>query len=404
MHFSAKTLLAVFSATLLAGVRADDCSDGPVDSFVGWGKKGYNPNTPFCQTKWKAGLVVTGLEAWATKYHVSGVQFTYSDGSKGAVIGNTVFGDNKNGDNSEGGDGKHFAINWGAEDKITKMECATSKDGKALGLINIEVAGKKLSVGSVSDGDSVSTASGLLLGASGETNAFPSYFTPLFMGVNNNEAEIIDIKFDEDLAEVNKKQEGMKSVTLNEVYIKNTNPIDPAANNTAQGWTFVGSVAKTKTSSLSTTKTNTFSISQSIEIGGKIGLPFVAEGSISSTTGAEYSYSTATEKMKSDSETFTLTWSQLATQTQDLIMPGHAKHCTAKSVEGNYHGDYTSTVQITVSGKKFTFQQRGTFDSVSYTDAQSECKDVLIKDIPGSSKQVNAASTMKGKRQVAFLA
>ena len=411
MVFSTRNILAGLATGLLAvrGVRADDCDEnaGPFQETSHFGKQGYNPSTGFCHTKWTAGLIVTGMEVWGTNYHVSGVRFTYSDSSIGPVQGATNFGNNKQEDNQQGGDKKHDFITWTTKDQITNFKAATSKDGKALGLIHIEVAGKTLTVGqdNVGDGTEVNIGSGVLLGASGETNNFPSYWTPLFLAISDGNAEITEMKFDKSLDDVNKQQDGISSVVLADVYLKNTNTAsgNSSDNSQSQSYSFTGSQSVTSSTSLTTTNTNTFGLSVSLEVGGEVGLPLVAEGSTKLTTTASYDYSTSTAKGTSSSDQHTIGWNLGSSASGDLVKPGHAKHCKATIISGHYNGGYTSTVSMTVKGKPFTFQQRGTFDSISYSNVDQSCEDVLIKDIPSGANSTDASSTVKDGKRAVFL-
>jgi hypothetical protein len=47
--------------------------------------KGY-----FCDTKWKTGLVICGVQTWAYKYHQKGFKVKYSDGTWGPLHGTTM--------------------------------------------------------------------------------------------------------------------------------------------------------------------------------------------------------------------------------------------------------------------------------------------------------------------------
>lgn len=130
-------------------------------------------------------------------------------------------------------------------------------------------------------------------------------------------------------------------------------------------------------------------------MGGEIGLPFVAEGSVKSTTSVNYEYSTATTEMSSSSSQQAFSWNQGSTQTSDLIAPGMAMHCKASTFTGAYSGSYTSTVQFTVNGKVFTFKERGTFNSISWTEAFPSCQNVRLSDVPINANTTSASSTTK---------
>lgn len=199
MRYSVSNALKGIAYTLfVAGVaRADDCSDGPANQPIQkWGKDVDNGG--FCHTQWTQGLVVTGIEVWATAWQITGVQMTYSDGTKAPLQGQT------NGD-------RHDAINWGAQDTITKMAVGNNYAGDGLGIIHIEVGGKtfdvRTDIGST-NGEPVTLATGLLIGASGNSPDFVRVWRPLFMGTTDGKAaKITSMKFDDDLDDINKRQQ-----------------------------------------------------------------------------------------------------------------------------------------------------------------------------------------------------
>lgn len=98
----------------------------------------------------------------------------------------------------------------GPDDVVTNMKLAGNYAGDGLGLVHVEVAGKTLDVRSDTgsyNGEDVTLASGLFLGASGEAGDFVHLWTPLFMGVNTGSATIVDVKFDDNLDDINKRQQ-----------------------------------------------------------------------------------------------------------------------------------------------------------------------------------------------------
>lgn len=200
MRFSINNTFIGFAAALSAAgiARADDCSDGPANQpLKSWGKSS-NKGGGFCATPWAAGKVVTGIEVWATAWQITGIQLTYSDGTKPTLQGQT------NGD-------RHDSISWNSEDTITKMNLAGNYAADGLGLVHVEVAGKTLDVRSDTgsfNGDTVTLATGIFLGASGEAPDFVRLWTPLFMGATSGQnATITAIDFDDSLDDVNKKQQ-----------------------------------------------------------------------------------------------------------------------------------------------------------------------------------------------------
>ena len=196
MRYRASATLLVLSA-LTSIARADDCTDGPINQPIQtWGKDVSNGG--FCHTQWTTGLSVTGVEVWATQWQITGIQLTYSDGTKGPVQGQT------------NGDYSHDAINWDVTKPITAMKLAGNYAGDGLGLVHIEVDGKTLDVKSdvgSNTGDNVVLATGTMLGASGEAPDFVRAWRPLFMGEANGGAQITDVAFDDSLEDMNAKQQ-----------------------------------------------------------------------------------------------------------------------------------------------------------------------------------------------------
>lgn len=196
MRFTKAIFAGVISALYIAGgVSAlDDCDVGPYASHNFMGYPGKYP-VYFCNSKWKSGAVVTGIEVWATAWQIKGIRLEYSDGS-----------DHMAGTN--GGD-RHDVLRWDAADKITDMKLAVNYAGDALGLVHVEVGEKKLDVRSdtgPSNGDEWNIGSGYMLGHAGDNGAMVSNWIPLFLGQTTGKAEITNIKFNDNLDEVNKQQ------------------------------------------------------------------------------------------------------------------------------------------------------------------------------------------------------
>lgn len=191
----------------------------------------------------------------------------------------------------------------------------------------------------------------------------------------------------------------MSSVNVAEAWIVNTTPIGTAGAN--QSWIFQGTSTVTTETTISTTKTHTFGLSLAVTLGGKIGIPFVAEGEAESTLTASYQYATATEDSTADTKTTGFTWSQLSA-VGNVLMPGQGVHCTASAIQGTFNSDYSSTVQFVVRGKTFSFQQRGTFQNTSYTTAHDQCTVVAIGGIPPNTPTTPATSTTSKMRERTF--
>ena len=191
----------------------------------------------------------------------------------------------------------------------------------------------------------------------------------------------------------NKRHRGISSVSLSEVYIVNSNPVNSTNEN--QAWSFTGSTTKEKSSSFSTTTQNTFGLSEAATVSASVGVPEIASLSVSSTTTASYEYQQASTSTSENSDTQTLQWSQQSSDSSDLIEPGNAMHCTASAFCGSYDGGYTSTVQVTVNGKVYTFKQHGTFKGISWSSSFTKCGKVKAADIPAGANTTQAISSTK---------
>ncbi|KAK4499990.1 hypothetical protein PRZ48_008176 [Zasmidium cellare] len=351
---------------------SDDCNGGPMDGHKSYGNLD-KPDT-FCDTQWRNGLSVTGIEVWATAWQIKGIQLTYSDGTKPPLQGQAE------------GD-RHQSINWNESDRITRMKLAINYAGDALGLVHVEVGSKSLDVRSDTgsfDGDDITLATGILLGANGVAGGFVDRWTPLFMGEHNGKAQITNIVMDDSIDDLNAKQQGMEFLALDSVYFQNSNP--PGGEK--QGWNFQGKSGKAVSSSLSTTQTTTYGLTQSVEISASVEVPEIAKVSVQSTTTGKWEYADATTTTASDTDTTELDWDM----SNDNLAPGHAMNCTAMTIKGVYDGGYTATVAFQVNGQSFDMKQHGSFKSIGYLKAWRNCGDVLVSEIPGDATVADGIS------------
>lgn len=211
MFFSPKKLL--LGATLLLSpflAAADDCSEGPwtdVSSTGGGGGGG------FCATKWKSGVVITGVEAWANDKGVRAIQFYYSDGSNSNLYGK-IDGD------------RHAKMEWDpAVDTIDQVRTWGNGRGENLGRVQIRTTqGKELDVGKDTNGQDTfesKVASGILLGAFGASGDLIDSLGFIFLKSKIERISIDDVVFKETPEELNKRMEGLTTVILD--YADHTN-------------------------------------------------------------------------------------------------------------------------------------------------------------------------------------
>jgi hypothetical protein len=193
------TILSLAGVAL--GDDKDDCTQGPTDGPLKyWGKTGSGQQG-FCHTQWTHGLVVVGIEVWATQWQIKGIKLTYSDGTSPPMEGDP-----------SGDQNRHDSISWNPQDQVTAFKLAGNYAGDGLGLVHIEVAGKTLDVRSDTgsfNGDTVDVGSGILLGAKGEAGPpgdFVRAWAPVFLGKSSGPASILDVVYDDDLNDLTNRQ------------------------------------------------------------------------------------------------------------------------------------------------------------------------------------------------------
>ncbi|RDL34412.1 uncharacterized protein BP5553_07540 [Venustampulla echinocandica] len=381
MRFSNQTLLTGATTLLsLASLgRADGCEKGPFGDSHKFGKTGGGY---YCDTAWDKGLVITGLEVWANEWHVKGIQWAYSDGTKSVVRGMNV------GDRNQ-------AITWGAGDKITRLQMWGNYAGDAVGKIEIETSsGKKLSQGSdvgTFGGEPVLTHSGILLGGRGSSNDFVNELEMLFLASNVQKggAVITAVKFQDNLDDWNKKMKGIETTSLDAAYFINSNK-----KGSKQSYQFSKSLSRSVGKTLTQQYSTTLGASVSVTVGAEVEVPLF-KASESVTASASYSY----EAMDSTSTDTTTTGSLTWTLGGDLE-PNHCVECTGSAIGGTYESDYESTVTITLAtGQKFKITQPGHFNSTNWAKSSTECKDIPIKDCPKTATEIGGGT----KRGVVFI-
>ncbi|KAF2792567.1 hypothetical protein K505DRAFT_418383 [Melanomma pulvis-pyrius CBS 109.77] len=364
MLFSATKLLLGAACLLFGAAQAqDDCGEGPWQDVSYTGGDGGGR---FCATKWKAGVVVTGVEVWADKGSVRAVQFYYSDGTNSQQWGK-VDGD------------KHARLDWDpAVDGISQIKTWGNGRAQYLGRVFIRTKkGAELDVGKDTSGQDTfetNVASGIMLGAFGSCGDRIDNMGFLFLKSKIEKITIDDVVFSETPEMLNARMEGLETVILD--YADHTNA-NTAATET---FTFGKTDTKSTTKSFSNTATNSFGWSTATELSGKI-----LDLGASSTTTLKYDYSKATTEESSTTNTVMLTYS-VAT----VLAPGQRTFCRATAMSGTYKGDYTSTVNIWLEdGTTFGFEQEGTMEQVNWSKASSVCQD---NDFPPEKRAVKFIS------------
>lgn len=186
MFYNPRSLLMGAAALLFSGLAsAADCANGPWTNvlIIGGGGGG-----PWCNTKYDQGIVVTGMEVWASKKAVRAVQFYYSDGSNSGMVG-------KLDDVRE-----HQRIDWDpSKDGISQFKSWGNGNGKYLGRVYLRLkSGGELNVGKDTDGQDVfetDVQSGIMLGAFGNSGDSIDNMGMLFLKSKVSKVTIEDVAF-----------------------------------------------------------------------------------------------------------------------------------------------------------------------------------------------------------------
>lgn len=96
------------------------------------------------------------------------------------------------------------------------------------------------------------------------------------------------------------------SVDFQTSYFKNTN--DPATSTENMSWTWDASTTGGISKSVAYPASNTFGLNLAIMVGGKVGLPLVAEGEALSTTTVSHEYGSFLQTTTETSSTQSFTW------------------------------------------------------------------------------------------------
>lgn len=186
MYFNLRSLLAGAAAlSLFVGVTTADCTNGPWTDVTTTGGQGGGA---WCATKYDQGIVITGVEVWASQYAVRALQFYYSDGTDSGMIGQAQAVT------------EHNRIDWDpTKDGISQMKTWGNGDGHFLGRLYLRLkSGGELSVGKDTDDQNVyetDVQSGVLLGAFGNNGNTIDKFGALFLRSKVNKVTVEDVTF-----------------------------------------------------------------------------------------------------------------------------------------------------------------------------------------------------------------
>lgn len=154
----------------------------------------------YCVSKWKDGLLITGLTTYTKDWKVYGLQATFSDGSKSILYGSTK--------------GAQEHQDWDVTDQITLARMWGDGRGHYLGQIEMQTkSNKDIKMGNGRTDDdgaqNSQTGGGLLMGlilATDKNEPIIIRAGFLFIKGQVKEAKSVEFKFDDDLAALNSKQ------------------------------------------------------------------------------------------------------------------------------------------------------------------------------------------------------
>jgi hypothetical protein len=198
----------------------DDCDN---ESFINSPVSGApwthgSGNTYFCDTKWKNGVLICGIQTWANKYHQRGFRMKYSDDTWGPVHGTVM--QEYEGDNWTGDYAKN-TIEWDCSKPLQDIRMISNYPGfgkygsegvsDAVGGIRLTAPGGVEynvhgDIGSFS-GTTFGLGSGFLVGARGRSGGFLDTLEWRLLASPVQSAEIKSMKFKKDLNTVNKQSE-----------------------------------------------------------------------------------------------------------------------------------------------------------------------------------------------------
>ncbi|KAF2752136.1 hypothetical protein M011DRAFT_482883 [Sporormia fimetaria CBS 119925] len=394
MRFSTTNLL-FGTLPLLSLAAADDCGEGPWGAGTWMGAPRDQIGTPVCESRWKEGHVITEVKIWSGKFHLKGVQFKYSNGDTSMIHGQAE-GDWTPNPNWLG---------WGAKDPVQRIQYWNNwNDGKgpdAMGRLEMTVGSQSREwtsdVGDVTDGDnrgiSVNVESGIILGAVVKAGAWLEGMEFKMLSSQVGKATIVDLKFPETIEQWNAKKDSIETINLKEVWFKNPDTEGE------RKFSFKNGEIPKWSRTIENRQENVFGQGVSLTVGAEIAIPEIVTVKAETTVESHWEMTTARGlQMQQGGD------APLEFAIEGDLMPGKAVHCKATSMVGTFDSSYTAVIEIELdNGKKFTIEQPGHFNSVTWTQAVAVCDDKDISEAPADAI-VAAPKTRRARRALRFQA
>ncbi|KAF2463206.1 uncharacterized protein BDR25DRAFT_397308 [Lindgomyces ingoldianus] len=355
MFFNPRTLLLGTLSLLFTLSSASDCDEGPWAPVSATGSS--DTGSPWCETKWKQGPIITGVEVWSNNERVRAIRFSYSDGSVGELHGR-IDGD------------RHGIISWDpANDKI--IQATTWGDGKAhaLGRLYLKTqTGKELNVGKDTGGQASfdhDVGSGIMMTAFGRQGYDIDQLGFNFLRGEIKKITIGDVKFEENPDDLNAEKKGLQPVSLDYQHLNNINGGDKIYKEVTHKRT-------EKTSKTWTQSTmHTFGIKYSVEISGEV-----------MDIGVKASYELSYQFQRTDTISTTVEDTKEFGWTFKMeVSPGKELYCREFAWQGVFNGKYTSTVSVELEdGYVFQYPESGQMNQVQWSESTDECRDTDFDD------------------------
>ncbi|KAF2203928.1 hypothetical protein GQ43DRAFT_410520 [Delitschia confertaspora ATCC 74209] len=349
--------VTLFSATA-AAVRIGDCAgDGggiwqnqEKIKAIGAADDYKDHGDPFCETKYKQGVVINEIEVWANSEVVRGIRFGYSDGTSSSTHGKAE------GDRNQ-------KIQWdSAHDKVEKITVWGNGIGTRVGKIQIEtLSGKKLEVGRDIKKQTpyeLEVGGGIILASYGAQGFDINKIGFLVIAEPVQHVTISDVVFADDIKAQYAKKQGIESKVLYSTTFENNQKLN-------QTFSFWNTITKTIERSVTETLTTAWGTTVTMELSAE----FMGIGpSFGLQERFDITYAQAEEEKTA--KTTTLTWHHDGT-----VPVGGIVGCVAYTESGSMDSDYTSTVTVDIglNGKKFQFKENGHLKSMGWAQAQSVC-------------------------------
>ncbi|KAF2684117.1 hypothetical protein K458DRAFT_389331 [Lentithecium fluviatile CBS 122367] len=413
------------AALILTGVaRAVDtnrksCDNGPwvAPTFAGedWKAPDYQR---FCEAGLSDGDVLTGIKIWKADWQIHAVSLRWGSHDYGKVYGNAK--------DANTPDAK---AEWDASTKVfIRMWNNKPDDGDpidAVGKISVEVEGKDavvVSAKKVGAEIKYSGGAGMILAAAGAQGEWVSTLQFHYLESKIVDAAMTSITFTDSLDKYNSERKGMTPAIIGNLFITNSNPIGGAN----QTYSLSPKIEKQTSKSVTTSMSHAVGTTIGVKVSYEASVPELMSAKTEFSAEARYDFTTMKSDTNSETDVFAFQWTIGSTGKPFIIYlctspirahanpfhpsaqgipPQSAMHCTATATMGTFDSDYTAKITARLdNGKTFDYNDAGSYKSIAYADAASDCRAIALSEVPqGEGEEANGEKVAKkAKRSVLF--